>query len=266
MSTHQNSEERVVAQRQSAKEVVPRKKACEHCAKTKVRCDQRRPVCTRCVKRRITCVYSAPSSNPAHQFVDIRAYNTGAALMGDGSLVYNSPPLSQDAGFTEPSPATAPSIDTGVGTISLDPMLEHILNHGSSQKPERNPYWDGSPVNFTDLQLICTIDTTKVRDRWLADFVPTLNDRAKVHPPAIIAFVDRVFKTFPRKLLRKGQLPPYMHPAQFAGPDIPTALANLLSLSRLWDGQVRGGEAIVRDTVKNEMERLYREVCMIQPL
>lgn len=61
-------------------------------------------------------------------------------------------------------------------------------------------------------------------------------------------------------LLRKGNLPPYIHPAQLEGVNMPTPLANCLSLVKLWDGRVRGGELIVNETIKNEMERLYNEV------
>jgi hypothetical protein len=142
--------------------------------------------------------------------------------------------------------------------------LEYILQHDDVPKSEPNLYWNSSVVNFANLRLICTLDATKIRDRWLGGFIPSLNDKAKVHPPNVLLFVSHVFKTYPTMLLKKGHLPPYIHPSQLAGPDIPTPLANCLSLVRLWDGQVRGGEAIVQSTVKNEMDRLYREVKVSQ--
>lgn len=44
---------------------------------------------------------------------------------------------------------------------------------------------------------------------------------------------------------------------------MPTPLANCLSLVRMWDGQARGSEVLVREIIKNEMGKLYEEVTII---
>ena len=99
-----------------------------------------------------------------------------------------------------------------------------------------------------------------MNNRWRGDFVPSFNQRIKDFPPSLIHFTSRVFKTYPSVMLRRGHLPPFIHPSRLGGSEMPTPLANYLSLVRLWEGQVRGSENLVRETIKSEMRRIFEEV------
>ena len=247
-------------QRRRARETPPRKKACESCALGKVRCDQKRPCCTRCDTRRLTCIYVVPATP-----VQI----TQSPLQTEGFRAHK--PSFQT---TYSSPATVNN-DSNFASSSISPFniapARHLEPRNTTNRIggqrhnqyRQSAYWSGSPVDFSNLNLISNLDATKIQDRWLGGFCPSFNDKAKEHPPSLIDFVARVFKTYPNMMLQKGRLPPYIHPSQLAGTDIPTPLANCLSLVRLWDGQVRGGEAFVQDVVKKEMDRLYVQVISL---
>lgn len=254
--------------RRATKERRGRKKACDICAKDKVHCDQNRPTCSRCVKRSTVCVYAtAPRplgddllrsrNNPLDQ---VRSPTSlGQAISPPASSL---PTISNTTPFTSSTLSPAGSSSYRPVERSQSTTLGYVLNSETPTVPGTSPnaYWKGSYIDFQNLLLVCSFDTSRIRDRWLRDFIPSLNDRAKTHSPEIVHFVSQVFGTYPMMLLKKGNLPPYMHHSQFAGDNIPTPLANCLSLVRLWDSQVRGGELIVRETVKSEMDRLYREV------
>jgi hypothetical protein len=250
---------------------IPRKKACQGCTAAKARCNLARPRCSRCEARQTPCVYAVPEPpvDPAPRTFnrpfgvadlvndDAPAEIEGQEIQGQSLATPNhssiqetvSPPFQpgqfQNLGYP-PTPSQTASLDTN-------------LNHRDGQ----NEFWTGDPVSFESIELICTLDPTRIRNRWLADFIPSVTDRTKTYSPGVSSFISRVIKTYPHMLLTKGQLPPFIHPSQMAGPEFPTPLANCLSLVRLWDAQVRGSEAIVSQTIKKEMDRLYSEVCLI---
>ncbi|KIN02617.1 hypothetical protein OIDMADRAFT_102728 [Oidiodendron maius Zn] len=215
----------------------PRKKACQQCSAGKMRCDLNRPRCSRCEVRRTVCEYTL--AKPVVHSTPLTVRDTSTVDLSNDSSHVVSPQqhslISKGVGFREPANPGIPAEKSGIF------------------------YWTSSPLNFVAINLICTIDPTRIRNRWLSDFIPSLTDRVKMYAPEVSSFVFRVLKTYPSILLSRGQLPPFIHPSQLAGPDIPTPLANCLSLVRLWDGQVRGSEAIVCETIKKEMDRLYAE-------
>ncbi|OZJ02838.1 hypothetical protein BZG36_04355 [Bifiguratus adelaidae] len=114
-------------------------------------------------------------------------------------------------------------------------------------------------IDFTKVDLVCTVDSSRVRNRWLEAFLPSENQRPKNFPTCIVLLLSRVFKTYPRMMLRQGGLPPFIHPAQLAGQELPIPLANCFSIARMWDGQVRGSETLVREIIRREMNRLHTE-------
>lgn len=261
-------------------ESISRKKACEQCSVAKVRCDHKKPRCTRCESRRINCDYAASQRRSVldtgqGELNMLGTYNVLEYTVGDGSMGISSQntPRSNDSGFVT-SPSTFPAApdnvslqngQTGPQQIDLriprtGPALSHRPQTVMTEDAPPNEYWPNQALNFADVDLVCTVDVTKIRNRWLGDFIPSFNQRTKNHPPSITLFISRVFKTYPTILLRKGHLPPFIHPSQFSGSEISTPLANCVSLVRMWNGQVRGSENMVREIIKNEMMKLYEEV------
>lgn len=234
---------------------VPRKKACEQCSTAKVRCDLKRPHCTRCQSRRAGCQYvrrptspPSPSSLPnVHEPGTVHAHVTEAAdhSSGDALGAFN---LLDSSSL----------VDTNTPPLGLSVHEPRRPVQGHGERPS-NPTWTNEGLDFTHVHLICTVDSNRVRNRWLQDLLPWPNQRPKSYSPGTVQFLSRVLKTYPYMMVESGKLPPIIHPAQLAGSSIPKPLANCLTLTRMWEGHAQGGAGIVRDTVKGEMERLFRE-------
>lgn len=266
-----------------------RKKACGKCSIAKVRCDLKKPHCSRCETRGINCDYTASQALP----LPAAPLVVGQEVLGD-DLNSNTPeyrlrdapfrnsaedtPGIHDSAFTTASSTfqadhndalppgncpPRPNDTEQTNLIRVSPFMSQQLGPSTIGEATRNLYWSGDALNFAKLDLICPIDAIKIRNRWLGDFIPSFGQRAKNHPPSITLFISRVLKTYSTILLTEGHLPPFIHPAQLSGPDVPTPLANCFSLIRLWDGQVRGSENMVREIIRNEMNRLYEEVTSI---
>ena len=248
--------------RRAQRTPVPRKKACQECTAGKVRCDLQRPRCSRCEARQTACVYAVIGCvvDRASPTVDQGIRVVPLAKDGPGHIQAQNSPSEIRIGSSESAKSTFQAgqfqFSAGPQSPSQTPSLQSNLGF----RNEFNEYWASDALSFTDINLICIVDPTSIRNRWLADFIPSITDRVKIYSPGVSSFIARVLKTYPQMLLNKGQLPPFIHPSQLSGPDLPTPLANCLSLVRLWDGQVRGSETIVLETVKKEMDRLHCEV------
>jgi hypothetical protein len=264
----------------STREQLSRKKACEQCSTAKVRCDLKNPRCSRCESRRINCNYTAPykpsaGSSGRDEMHVPEAYHTPDFALRDGLLAHSPErtPGSYDSGFAKSSSAirrgdkTAPSAQNLHQTDPSIPRDYSLILEGEQTSrqvdPSSNEYWTSEALRFADLNLICPIDAIKIRNRWLGDFIPSFDQRVKKYPPGITVLISRVLKSYTVILLREGHLPPFIHPAQLSGSKIPTPFANCLSLVRMWDGQVRGSESMVRGIIKTEMGKLFEEVNII---
>ena len=269
-------------QPRSTREQLSRKKACEQCSNAKVRCDLKKPQCSRCESRRINCGYTAPckpsaaGSSSRDEMTVPHPFHTPDFALRDGLLAPapENNPRSYESGFAKSSSTvrqddkTAPSAQSHHQTDPSSPTdLPLLSERGQTSRqacPSNNEYWTGEALGFADLNLICPIDALKIRNRWLGDFIPSFDQRVKNYPPGITILISRVLKSYTVILLRAGHLPPFIHPAQLSGSEIPTPFANCLSLVRMWDGQVRGSESMVRGIIKTEMVRLFEEVYCIR--
>ena len=256
MDSNLNPDEVRTSRPRPLRESTSRKKACDQCSSAKVRCDHKKPRCTRCETRSISCEYAASQRGPTESGQAVgqgelyvpRASSDSQNALSVGTIGLSSPntPSSHDSDF-----------------ISSSSLLSHGPRNAllvQSHDGPTNIYWSGGALSFANIDLICTVDSTRIGNRWLGDFIPAFNQRVKNLSPGTILFISRVFKSYPSKLLKAGHLPPFIHASQLSGSEAPTPLANCLSLVRMWGGQVRGSETMVREIIKNEMKRLYEEV------
>jgi hypothetical protein len=258
-----------------ARGVPPRKKACRQCSVAKTRCDLRRPSCARCQRRGHFCYYTTVN---AHDPMDAtRTYGSAARNEGRGL---------GDLGFKEQSA-------TDYGTPSSLPLVDSPGNSaGTFRGPAPNPSQCSSPATgnessvlrgvsevrpgiltlcpdapllqhlaFSDLELVPSTDTARIRNRWLDSFIPLPDQTLKEVSPPTAIYITRVLKSYPKMMLKAGGLPPMIHPLQ-RDPEAgyPVPLANCFSLVRMWERRAPGSEALVTETVRREMERLIREV------
>jgi hypothetical protein len=92
-----------------------------------------------------------------------------------------------------------------------------------------------------------------VRDRWLGGWVPRPGQQPKDLPRGTAVFIHSILKAYPQSLC-KGDFPPIIHRLQAVDGKLPPALANCVSIARMWEG---GGSEMVRDTTLREMGRVF---------
>ncbi|OJJ06707.1 hypothetical protein ASPVEDRAFT_65317 [Aspergillus versicolor CBS 583.65] len=204
----------------------PRKKACTSCTRSKVRCNLERPVCARCNSLGRVCEYTTPIPQPDSFIASI------SSPPGDPSLHAES--------YTLISP------ETGTGTALPTP---------SRQERDNEPELD-----FTATDLVPNHAADEIRDRWLRPYIlPPLGEEVpKLYHPFTLQYISRVLSSYPRRMVRDGDIPPIIHHTQ-ALERTPLALANCFTLVRMWMQAAPGSEAIVVQTVQKEMDRLASE-------
>lgn len=122
---------------------------------------------------------------------------------------------------------------------------------------------DKNKLDFTAIDLAPSTNAEDIRDRWLRPYIPPplgQNEVPKVYHPSTLQYISRVLSTYPRYMLRNGNIPPIIHHAQVERGEIPHALANCYTLVRMWEQAVPGSEEMVVKTLEKEMERLAEEV------
>ncbi|TFK54876.1 hypothetical protein OE88DRAFT_1653418 [Heliocybe sulcata] len=253
----------------------PRKKACQNCTTAKTRCDLQRPTCLRCHTRGITCHYSVPPPDMDHQHRDSRSNGpldySSHAVSAERSSITDTFPTSP-AACAFPSSSSSPSLfsDSNTGSSGLFYRHEEIEASPYPPNPElpsQTPSTEEShhvilaPANlsFLDMELVSSIDSSRIRNRWLDQILASADQKPKHISPLAVNYISRVFKTYPKMMLHPGGLPPIIHPMQAEGSEIPVPLANCLSLVRMWENRARGSDGITTQTIKWEMERLFRE-------
>lgn len=166
-------------------------------------------------------------------------------------------PLDRPSTLTSTPPLLAPN------PIPLFPSPPSLF----APTPAPLPPTPSPPITFQppsssnlDLHLLCTVDATRVRDRWLEGWVPHPGQHPKDLSRNTAHFIHTILKSYPQSLC-KGGLPPLVHGLQKTDGRFPAPLENCVSIARMWDGQEGGGSAMVRETTRREMERLDAEVC-----
>ncbi|RHZ59786.1 uncharacterized protein CDV56_102891 [Aspergillus thermomutatus] len=71
----------------------------------------------------------------------------------------------------------------------------------------------------------------------------------------------RVLRTWPKMLAEEFQVPPLFHPTQIThDKQLPSALANCITLTKMWHGKREGAEEMVRRTILSELESIVDPV------
>ncbi|OAP56269.1 hypothetical protein AYL99_09448 [Fonsecaea erecta] len=113
-------------------------------------------------------------------------------------------------------------------------------------------------LDFDNIHLVCTVDEHRIRGRWLESLLPSMDQRPKPFHPSTMAFVTRVFKSYPRMFLTEN-LPPFIHWSQIAY-RIAEPLANCMNIARMWVTQTPESAAMVREVIGQEMSRIFQKV------
>lgn len=228
------------------KQGPPRKKACQICTESKVRCSLEKPTCSRCWTRGKQCRYPA-GSDDVHRL----------------SPVVSSERISADESLSF-EPSLADFSATSTATALSSPMSGHASDIPHIYSQHESTQTVDTDLNFDHIDLVPMIDAEKIRDSWLQPYLLTTTGQVpKLFNPFTAQFVTCVLRSYPNHLLDEKSLPPFIHPLQLNNKAMPRTIANCFSLVRMWMNRVAGSEAIVLSTVRQEMERLSREVQFI---
>ena len=189
-----------------------RKKACKKCTDAKARCDLLRPVCSRCKRRGFQCQYSAGGGSdggfelPAHFSLAASQLATPPAV-AEHLESFHSPqqtiaPQTATADFS--SSTFEAGRDGQIGVPA--PAATLVSPRRASRTPAKEPVLD-----FSDVQLVSTTDSSQIRNRWLESFLPSFTRRQKFLQPYTLQYLSVVLKSYPRQMLRTAGLPPFIH-------------------------------------------------------
>ncbi|GKZ87088.1 hypothetical protein AnigIFM59636_000217 [Aspergillus niger] len=227
----------------------PRKKACQSCTKSKVRCDLDRPACSRCRSLGRTCEYlthppvTSPPSEPNY------TSPTDTTDREPVLPIYSTPQIAPISELPIPLPYTFSS-------PAWTPPHPPRRLVADSVRGESNE------LDFTGIELVPSVNAESIRDRWLRPYIlPPLgrDEVPKAYHPFTLQYISRILSTYPRFMLKDGDVPPIIHRMQIVGRRMPRALANCYSLVRMWEQAAEGSETLVVETVEKEMDRLASE-------
>lgn len=150
------------------------------------------------------------------------------------------------------------SIEQGASPRTLS------LNHANG-KIAKNTLDNGGPgvsssqLDFTQLDLVCTINADDIRARWLYNLVPLAGQMPKEYPAGITNFIAKTLNAYTNTSMKGRDLPPFIHPLQLhntiAIQPLTTCL-NLLQACPTLD--TRSASTTVATLIKNEMASLYQ--------
>ncbi|CAI6091983.1 unnamed protein product [Clonostachys chloroleuca] len=162
-----------------------------------------------------------------------------------------------DNSFLSPAPlagsdgrddVSSPSHSHVVGT----PSSQHFLARQHSVLPAAEGF-----LNFSDVELICPIQADDIQNRWLNNYIPVPGQQAKNYSPNTTGFIYRMLKSYAGISTRGGCPPPFIHPLQVADGQDCHPLSTCLTLVRLFDKPVPGGESVAAEVLKREMARIF---------
>ncbi|KAJ6476311.1 hypothetical protein C8R45DRAFT_1009562 [Mycena sanguinolenta] len=205
-----------------------RKKSCLKCAEAKARCNLQRPVCSRCQGRGIQCYWFTPAPETSPLGASSNAPDAFAPLGASSTAPDAFAPLGASS--------TAPDVFAHTST-SASPTTTAVELSNSS-----------SPI----------LESIRIGSRWMDVLLPPPGRMPKKFSPHAVQYMSRVLKSYPRALVRDDNaLPPIVHPFQSVAPQ--QLLVNCRTLLRMWENRAPGSEALVRETLKREMNKVFEE-------
>ncbi|KAF3087621.1 hypothetical protein TWF102_010459 [Orbilia oligospora] len=210
-----------------------RQKACQPCSNAKAKCDRKTEICSRCATRGLSCVY--PSSTPV---VAQNTTNTG------GKPEINVQP--------QPSISKNISIDTILPDLSSTASVCSLPQDANVANP------GNSPLDFSNLELVCPINADDINMRWMRSYIPLPEQIPKAYSTATVTFIRRVLKSYSAVAVRSRGIPPFIHPLQMTVKSA-SPLATCLSLVRICDNLLPGSDEAVAGVLMREMQYLYMQ-------
>ncbi|KAH6964870.1 hypothetical protein EDB82DRAFT_466732 [Fusarium venenatum] len=215
----------------SSRYSTSRQKACQSCSSAKAKCDRRPATCGRCALRGLSCNYPvAESARDGHD----------TSLFDETQMHYS-----------------ISTSDVTVDTIKHSLQREQTPN---STIPSIEIIAGSTPISsldFSNLALVCPINSDDIKNRWLNSYVPLPGQTVKEYSPNIMSFVYRILRSYTSMMVRGRGIPPFIHSSQITTELITPPLSTCLSLVRICEQSLPGSEEVAADVIQREMNNLY---------
>lgn len=257
-------------------------RSCVACAKRKARCDSRRPECTRCLTKSIECHYPPKSSKGIEPRLQCSRESQTVQREVTPSLVIDPSIIETGQEASNNGVPIIPDVEfSGLGDnyinwnntdIDFADFLDPTMNDETFQYPSpadssvvRRPT---PPTNQT-AQAQQTSSSSSISIPAIPNLsVRSLIQRPKTNPGSqrTINLILHTLKSYPRMMLRKSTLPPFIHP-RFISSDTENGsmepLTNCISLLHMISSGVQGSRKLFWKNVRLECEKLIEDVGAI---
>lgn len=112
-------------------------------------------------------------------------------------------------------------------------------------------------VDFTELDLVCTLNVEDISNRWLNRYIPFREQPVKNYPASVTFFVSRMLKAYAAVVVHGRGMPPFVHPVQLASQSSRTVISTCASLARVCEMPFPGSEHAASGILQREMDSLY---------
>ncbi|KAL6912506.1 hypothetical protein FSST1_010266 [Fusarium sambucinum] len=112
-------------------------------------------------------------------------------------------------------------------------------------------------LDFSNLALVCPINSDDIKNRWLNSYVPLPGQTVKEYSPNIMSFVYRILKSYASMMVRGRGIPPFIHSSQITTELITPPLSTCMSLVRICEQSLPGSQEVAADVIQREMNNLY---------
>ncbi|EXJ62049.1 hypothetical protein A1O7_02482, partial [Cladophialophora yegresii CBS 114405] len=139
-----------------------------------------------------------------------------------------------------------------------DSLSDEPPNNHSSASSYIKSTQPSETLDFSHVQLMCTVDAHRIRVRWLESLLPSIDQRPKPFQPATMSFVASIFKSYPGMFV-DGGCPPFVHWSQVTGEATCQPLENCMNMARMWAARTVGSADMVQEVIQQEMKRLFEK-------
>ncbi|KAG8668250.1 hypothetical protein FPOAC1_007628 [Fusarium poae] len=164
----------------------------------------------------------------------------------------------QDSIPREQTPrSTVPSLESIAGSTRISLLSTTVQTPPPSSIRPNNDGKEAELLDFSNLALICPINSDDIKNRWLNSYVPLPGQTVKEYSPSIMNFVYRILKSYASMMVRGRGIPPFIHSSQITTELITPPLSTCLSLVRICEKSLPGSEEVAVDVIQREMNKLY---------
>lgn len=247
-----------------------RQKACWWCRRSKVKCDRKASGCSRCAARGFTCSYTGEVPASDHSTVNSETTRVGATsplyesqfLAGFDSVsqrsdrdVYHRP----EASATSLPDAQSPTLSDNITVAPTQSLTAFQPQWHSDERIPQVPSNEAAPLedlDFSGLDLECPVNADDISNRWLNSLIQVPGQVVKDYPQSITRFIYRIIRSYAAMAVRGRSVLPFVHISQMKCLSAYPALATCLTVVRVCNSILPGGEDIVVELLMREMNRI----------